>query len=179
MNVFPVLNNFTINFIDDSSIFFHGYWSFNCSCLEGQVWRPSILNYIWLSCFLLLLLLFFNFLTSTYVESYFTSWKFPTLAICLIIYNTLWSENWLFNAPLDVTLKIILSAFLPANFVTWMIMVLMVFSILFQDYEFNATNYRHKHSCAFSPCVQIWVFCCRSAPLAQRDDNFQNGGHEM
>ena len=28
---------------------------------------------------------FFNFLTSTYVESYFTSWKFPTLAICLII----------------------------------------------------------------------------------------------
>ena len=119
------------------------------------------------------------FLTSTYVESYFTSWKFPTLAICLIIYNTLWSENWLFNAPLDVTLKIILSAFLPANFVTWMIMVLMVFSILFQDYEFNATNYRHKHSCAFSPCVQIWVFCCRSAPLAQRDDNFQNGGHEM
>ena len=89
MNVFPVLNNFTINFIDDSSIFFHGYWSFNCSCLEGQVWRPSILNYIWLSCFLLLLLLFFffNFLTSTYVESYFTSWKFPTLAICLIIYK--------------------------------------------------------------------------------------------
>ena len=46
------------------------------------------------------------FLTSTYVESYFTSWKFPTLAICLIIYNTLWSENWLFNAPLDITLKI-------------------------------------------------------------------------
>ena len=46
------------------------------------------------------------FLTSTYVESHFTSWKFPTLAICLIIYNTLWSENWLFNAPLDVTLKI-------------------------------------------------------------------------
>ena len=30
---------------------------------------------------------FFNFLTSTYVESYFTSWKFPTLAICLIIYK--------------------------------------------------------------------------------------------
>ena len=107
MNVFPVLNNFTINFIDDSSIFFHGYWSFNCSCLEGQVWRPSILNYIWLSCFLLLLLLFFfNFLTSTYVESYFTSWKFPTLAICLIIYNTLRSKNWLFNTPLDITLKI-------------------------------------------------------------------------
>ena len=46
------------------------------------------------------------FLTSTYVESYFTSWKFPMLAICLIIYNTLWSENWLFNAPLDITLKI-------------------------------------------------------------------------
>ena len=35
---------------------------------------------------------------------------------------------------------IILSAFLPANFVTWMIMVLMVFSILFQDHEFNATK---------------------------------------
>ena len=51
---------------------------------------------------------------------------------------------------------IILSAFLPANFVTWMIMVLMVFSILFQDHEFNATNCRHKHSCAFSPCVQIY-----------------------
>ena len=102
MNVFPVLNNFTINFIDDSSIFFHGYWSFNCSCLEGQVWRPSILNYFWLPCFLLL----FFFLTSTYVESYLTSWKFPTLAICLIIYNTLWSENWLFNAPLDITVKI-------------------------------------------------------------------------
>lgn len=84
MNVFPVLNNFTINFIDDSSIFFHGYWIFNCSCLELQVWRPSILNYIWLPCFPLL---FFNFLTSTYVESYFTSWKFPTLAICLIIYK--------------------------------------------------------------------------------------------
>ena len=30
---------------------------------------------------------FFNFLTSTYVESYFTSWKFPTLATCLIIYK--------------------------------------------------------------------------------------------
>ena len=28
-------------------------------------------------------------LTSPYVESYFTSWKFPTLAICLIIYNML------------------------------------------------------------------------------------------
>ena len=51
---------------------------------------------------------------------------------------------------------IILSAFLPAKFVTWMIMVLMVFSILFQDHEFNATNCRHKHSCAFSPCVQIY-----------------------
>ena len=51
---------------------------------------------------------------------------------------------------------IILSAFLPANFVTWMIMVLMVFSILFQDHQFNATNCRHKHSCAFSPCVQIY-----------------------
>ena len=51
---------------------------------------------------------------------------------------------------------IILSAFLPANFVTWMIMVLMVFSILFQDHEFNATNCRHKHSCAFSPCLQIY-----------------------
>ena len=62
MNLFSVLNNFTINFIGDSSIFFHGCWSFNCSCLEGQVWRPSILNYIWLPCFLLLLLLlFFNF----------------------------------------------------------------------------------------------------------------------
>ena len=51
---------------------------------------------------------------------------------------------------------IILSAVLPANFVTWMIMVLMVFSILFQDHEFNATNCRHRHSCAFSPCVQIY-----------------------
>ena len=51
---------------------------------------------------------------------------------------------------------IILSAFSPANFVTWMIMVLMVFSILFQDHEFNATNCRHKHSCAFSPCLQIY-----------------------
>ena len=51
---------------------------------------------------------------------------------------------------------IILSAFLPANFVTWMIMVLMVFSILFQDHEFNATNCTHKHSCSFSPCVQIY-----------------------
>ena len=102
MNVFPVLNNVTINFIDDSSIFFHGYWSIKCSCLEGQVWRPSFLNYIWLPCFLLLLFVS----TSTYVESYFTSWKFPTLAICLIIYNTLWSETWLFNAPLDITLKI-------------------------------------------------------------------------
>ena len=51
---------------------------------------------------------------------------------------------------------IILSAFLPAKFVTWMIMVLMVFSILFQDHEFNATNCRHKHSCAFSPCLQIY-----------------------
>ena len=102
MNAFPVLNNFTINFIDDSSIFFHGYWSFNCSCLEGQIWRPSILNYIWL----LVFFFFFFFLTSTYAENYFTSWKFPTLTICLIIYNTLWSENWLFNTPLDITLKI-------------------------------------------------------------------------
>ena len=51
---------------------------------------------------------------------------------------------------------IILSAFLPANFVTWMIMVLMVFSILFQDHEFNATNCTHKHSFSFSPCVQIY-----------------------
>ena len=34
-------------------------------------------------------------------------------------------------------------------------MVLMVFSILFQDHEFNATNCMHKHSCAFSPYVQI------------------------
>ena len=51
---------------------------------------------------------------------------------------------------------IILSAFLPANFVTWMIMVLMVFSILFQDHEFNATNCTHKHSYSFSPCVQIY-----------------------
>ena len=49
---------------------------------------------------------------------------------------------------------IILSAFLPANFVTWMIMVLIVFSILFQDHEFNAP---HKHSCAFPPCVQIYI----------------------
>ena len=51
---------------------------------------------------------------------------------------------------------IILSALLPASFETWMILVLMVFSILFQDHEFNATNCRHKHSCAFSPCVQIY-----------------------
>ena len=51
---------------------------------------------------------------------------------------------------------ILLSAFLPVSFVTWMIMVLMVFSILFQDYDFNATNCTHKYSCAFSPCVQIY-----------------------
>ena len=51
---------------------------------------------------------------------------------------------------------IILSALLPASFETWMILVLMVFSILFQDHEFNATNCRHKHSCTFSPCVQIY-----------------------
>ena len=51
---------------------------------------------------------------------------------------------------------IILSDFLPANFVTWMIIVLMVFSILYQDHDFNATNCTYKHSCAFSPCVQIY-----------------------
>ena len=43
-----------------------------------------------------------------------------------------------------------------ANFVTWMIMVLIVFSILFQDHGLNATNCTHKHSCSFSPCVQTY-----------------------
>ena len=38
-------------------------------------------------CLVFFFFFFFNFLTSTYVESYFTSWKFPTLAICLIIYK--------------------------------------------------------------------------------------------
>ena len=36
-----------------------------------------------------------------------------------------------------------------------MIMVFMVFSILFQDHEFNATNCTHKHSSTLSSCVQI------------------------
>ena len=69
---------------------------------------------------------------------------------------SLWPIHWSYyyrNISFSI---IILSAFLPANFVTWMIMVLMVFSILFQDHEFNATNCTHKHSCAFSPCVQIY-----------------------
>ena len=38
-------------------------------------------------CLVFFFFFFFNFLTSTYVESYFTSWKFPTLATCLIIYK--------------------------------------------------------------------------------------------
>lgn len=42
MNVFPVLNNFTVNFIHDSSIFFHGYWRGSVRLQLLMPWGTSL-----------------------------------------------------------------------------------------------------------------------------------------
>jgi len=104
---------------------------------QGCLWGTSVLRIVLTS------LLFFLF----------QSFEMFSLLLmtCMVNSSFLLSQTHFISFSI-----IILSAFLPANFVTWMIMVLMVFSMLFQDHEFNATNYRHKHSCAFSPCFQIY-----------------------
>ena len=65
------------------------YFSMAIESSIAHVWRDKFEGHqFWIifDC-LVFLFFFFNFLTFTYVERYVTSWKFPTLAICLIIYK--------------------------------------------------------------------------------------------